>query len=478
MQNNLGKEVNSKFAHRIHLALENPQVRNNFRKALDGVMAKRAEQFPDDLEFQNLRNLDKAIRANALNKLPMLLEKLEARLIENGIQVHWAADADQANQVISDILRNRNVKRIVKGKSMVTEEIGLNAHLERLGYEVIESDLGEYILQLAEEPPSHIVAPAIHKSRIEIAKLFAEKFPDIPYTDDVNQLTHNARIILREKFASADVGISGVNFAVAETGTLCLVENEGNGRLATTAPALHIAVTGIEKVVEKLSDVPPLLSILTRSATGQPITTYFNMISSPRKEHELDGPEEVHLVLVDNGRSNIRLDKELDATLRCIRCGACINHCPVYIRVGGHAYGTVYPGPIGSVLEPQRLGIQEAGKLATACSLCGRCGEVCPVKIPLPQLINRLRAESSEPESGSTVFGHGTLRSRMETLIWKSWSTIYRSPKLYSLLTWSATRFRRLAPSNIGAWSRHRQSPRPAEASLHALVKKESISSE
>ncbi|OOZ79811.1 iron-sulfur cluster-binding protein [Solemya velum gill symbiont] len=478
MDHKLGEEVNSRFGKRIGEALADPQIRRNFRNALDGVMAKRAEQFPDPDELWQLRNLDKAIRANSLHKLPQLLEQLEQQLTDNGIQVHWAVDGEEANKIVSDILDGRGVKKIIKGKSMVTEETGLNHHLEQLGYEVIESDLGEYIIQLAEEPPSHIVAPAIHKSRLEIADLFAEKFPDIPYTDDVDEMTHSARLILRKEFASADAGISGVNFAVAETGTLCLVENEGNGRLSTTAPPIHIAVTGIEKVVKKLSDVPPLLSILTRSATGQPITTYFNMISSPRKEHELDGPEEVHLVLLDNGRSAIREDDELDATLRCIRCGACINHCPVYVRVGGHAYGTVYPGPIGSVLEPQRLGIQEAGKLATACSLCGRCGEVCPVKIPLPQLINRIRAESNEAASDSTVRGHNSLRSQKEALTWKLWSALYRSPLLYGLFTRTATTLRALTPSKLGAWTRYRKAPKPAVKSLHAMVARKGVDHE
>jgi L-lactate dehydrogenase complex protein LldF len=478
MNHKLGKEVNSRFGKRIGAALADPQIRKNFRNALDGVMAKRAEQFPDPDELWQLRNLDKAIRANSLYKLPQLLEQLEQKLTNNGIQVHWAMDGEEANKIVSDILDGRGVKKIIKGKSMVTEETGLNHHLEQLGYEVIESDLGEYIIQLAEEPPSHIVAPAIHKSRLEIADLFAEKFPDIPYTDDVDEMTHSARLILRKEFASADAGISGVNFAVAETGTLCLVENEGNGRLSTTAPPIHIAVTGIEKVVEKLSDVPPLLSILTRSATGQPITTYFNMISSPRKEHELDGPDEVHLVLLDNGRSAIREDDELDATLRCIRCGACINHCPVYVRVGGHAYGTVYPGPIGSVLEPQRLGIQEAGKLATACSLCGRCGEVCPVKIPLPQLINRIRAESNEAASNSTVIGHNSLRSHREALTWKLWSILYRSPVLYGLFIKTATSLRALTPSKLGAWTRYRKAPKPAAKSLHAMAARKGVDHE
>ena len=266
--------------------------------------------------MQALRDQARAVRHNGLAKQPELLEQLERQLTANGIQVHWAEDAGQANETIHQILKAAGARTVVKGKSMVSEEIELNQYLEQRDIEVLESDLGEYIIQLAKEPPSHIVQPAIHKNRIEVARLFKKHHPELDYTEDVDQLTLAARRILREKFASADAGISGVNFAVAETGTLCLVENEGNGRLSTTAPRVHIAITGIEKVVEKLSDVPPLLEILTKSATGQPITTYFNMISRPRQPGELDGPEAVHLVLLDNGRSRIRVDEELLDTLR------------------------------------------------------------------------------------------------------------------------------------------------------------------
>ncbi|MET0076833.1 MAG: LutB/LldF family L-lactate oxidation iron-sulfur protein, partial [Candidatus Thiodiazotropha lotti] len=382
------------FYQRIDKALQNDQLRRNFRSAMDGIRERRLAQFPDDRELQTLRYRAKAIRNKSLSRQAELLERLEAKLTENGIQVHWAETPLQANALIHEILEAEQATSVVKGKSMVSEETDLNHYLEQRGIEVIESDLGEYILQMAQEPPSHIIVPAIHKNRFEVAELFRKFHPEQPYTDDVDELTGCARQVLRKKFAYTDAGIYGVNFAVAETGTLCLVENEGNGRLSTTAPRIHIAITGIEKVVEKLSDVPPLLEILTKSATGQPITTYFNMISRPRQPGEKDGPEQVHLVLLDNGRSRIRNDDELVDTLRCIRCGSCMNHCPVYVHVGGHAYGTTYPGPIGILLEPQRLGIDKVGSLTSACTLCGACGEVCPVRIPLPKLINRLRAEA------------------------------------------------------------------------------------
>lgn len=464
---------------RIDRALNDQQLRHNFRVAMDGIRARRSEQFDDDRQLQALRDLARSIRSNALTNQAELLETLERRLVENGIKVHWAETAEQANAIIHGILEAENARRVVKGKSMVSEESGLNHYLESRGIEVIESDLGEYIIQMAHEPPSHIVAPAIHKNRFEVAELFRRFHPEQPYTEDIDELTGTARAVLREKFANADAGISGVNFAVAETGTLCLVENEGNGRLSTTAPRLHIAITGIEKVVERLADVPPLLEILTKSATGQPITTYFNMISRPRQAGERDGPQQVHLVLLDNGRSRIRLDQELLDTLRCIRCGACINHCPVYVHVGGHAYGTVYPGPIGIALEPQRLGIEQVGSLTSACSLCGACGEVCPVRIPLPKLINRLRAESVDARLDSPpVRGRGALRYTGEVLAWQTWRLIYSRPWLYRAFTRLATRARVLTPNRIGGWTRYRTAPKPAPRSLAETVRGEGFDCE
>jgi len=467
------------FHQRIDDALHNDQLRSNFRSAMSGVMQRRADQFPDEDQLQALREQARAVRANSLVKQPELLEKLEAKLTENGIQVHWAETPQQANTIIAEILEAAGARTLVKGKSMVSEETELNHFLEQRGVEVIESDLGEYIIQLAKEPPSHIVMPAVHKNRREVAELFNEFHPDIPYTEDIDELTQTARQILRTRFANADAGVSGVNFAVAETGTLCLVENEGNGRLSTTAPRLHIAITGVEKVVEKLSDVPPLLEILTKSATGQPITTYFNMISRPRQPDELDGPEAVHLVLLDNGRSRIRVDEELLDTLQCIRCGSCINHCPVYVQLGGHAYGTVYPGPIGLALEPQRIGLDKAGALTSACTMCGACGEVCPVKIPLPKLINRLRAEAvGQARHAAPLPGRGTLRKSGEANVWKLWRYLNGRPRLYRLFTFTATRLRWLTPPWLGAWTRYRSAPRPAAQALREMAKREGFSNE
>lgn len=470
--------MSGEFHDGVVKALGDDALRQHLRRAMDSLIEKRLAVFPDQDALQDLRRYGMAIRSNALSKLPQLLERFEARCVENGIHVHWAETADEANQIVFEILQSHDVKRLVKGKSMVSEEMGLNHFLEAKGIECLESDLGEFIIQLAGETPSHIVMPALHKSKQEIAELFHEKFPDIPYSDDVDELTAVARGILRDKFMRADAGISGVNFMVAETGTLCLVENEGNGRMSTTVPPVHIAVTGIEKVVEQLADVPPLLSLLTRSATGQPITTYFNMINGPRQPGEKDGPQEVHLVLLDNGRSRIFADEELQATLRCIRCGACINHCPIYTRLGGHAYGTVYPGPIGSILEPQKEGLERLGELAEASTLCGACGEVCPVRIPIPKLLNRLRWEGVRQDGTGETSGQGRRRKHSESLAWKGWSSLASRPVLYRIAVKSACRFRRLLPQQLGPWTHVRKAPEIAEKPLRELVKVQGFTDE
>jgi L-lactate dehydrogenase complex protein LldF len=459
-------------------ALKDPQLRGNFRRAMDGLMARRAAAFPDPEEWNQMRALGAAIRARALANLPRLLETLEANCQRNRIHVHWAETTEEGNRIVFEILESRGVKRVIKGKSMVSEEMLLNDYLEARGIESLESDLGEYIIQLDGETPSHIIAPAVHKNRKQIARLFSEKIRSAQYTEDIEQLTAIARRVLRQKFFEAEAGISGVNFAVAETGTLCLVENEGNGRMCTHVPPLHIAVMGIEKVVESLEDVPPLYSLLTRSATGQPITTYFNMISSPRAPGERDGPLEIHLLILDNGRSRIFADRQLAATLRCIRCGACMNHCPVYTRVGGHAYQAVYSGPIGKILTPQLEGLGGRHDLPEGSSLCGACAQVCPVEIPITELILRLRNESAQRDPGSRVLGSGQGRNRLEAAAWKMWARAHRSPSIYRLLGFSATRLRWLIPSRLpvlSAWTSARVTPRPARRTLHELARKEGL---
>jgi L-lactate dehydrogenase complex protein LldF len=287
-----------------------------------------------------------------------------------------------------------------------------------------------------------------------------------------------ARKVLRQKFLDADAGLSGVNFAVAETGTLCLVENEGNGRMSTHVPPLHIAVMGLEKVVATLEDVAPLYAILTRSATGQAVSTYFNLITAPRGSGEKDGPQEVHLVILDNGRSRIYADPQLRATLRCIRCGACMNHCPVYTRVGGHAYEAVYPGPIGKILTPQIEGVGVRHDLIHGSSLCGACAEVCPVEIPIPEILVRLRREATHDDPASSVVGRGTGRTATEDWAWRLWAMANKRPGLYRVITWFATRFGRALPTAaplIRNWTRTRSRPVPATRPMSERVRAKGV---
>jgi L-lactate dehydrogenase complex protein LldF len=344
--------------------------------------------------------------------------------------------------------------------------------METAGIEALETDMGEFIVQQAGEAPSHIIMPAIHKTKQQIGRLFAEKIAGVAYTDDVDALIRIGRSVLRRKFAEADIGLSGVNFAVAETGTLCLVENEGNGRMCTTVPPIHIAITGIEKVVELLEHIPPLFSLLTRSATGQAITSYFNMISRPRQPGEKDGPEEVHLILVDNGRSQAYADSQLRATLQCIRCGACINHCPVYARIGGHAYGTTYPGPIGSIVSPHLLGLDATYPLAFATTLCGACNEVCPVRISITDILIRLcnEAQTRHPLAATAIRGSGAARSPIADALWKGWSLVYGRLQFYRLVSWFVSRGRALSPTEQGAWTQSRTPLVPASKRLRDMI--------
>ena len=458
-------------------ALKDPQLRRNFKRAMSGLVAKRRNVFPNASEFEGLREQASAVRRKTLSRLPELLELLEFNCERNGIRVHWAETTEEANRIVLDIANEAEVRLAVKGKSMVSEEMGLNAFLEEHGIEAIESDLGEYIIQVDKELPSHIIMPAIHKNREEISKLFREKVDSNSTSETAEEMTATARKILRKKFHDADMGLSGVNFAVAETGTLCLVENEGNGRFCTTLPKIHVALMGIEKVVESLQDLPPLLTTLTGSATGQPITTYFNMISGPRREGEKDGPHEVHLVLLDNGRSKMYEDELLRETLLCIRCGACMNHCPVYTRIGGHAYNTVYPGPIGKILTPQIKGIENAGYLANASSLCGACVEVCPVQIPITEILLKLRHNWIRQNKKQ----HWTDKKRLELLIWNGWKQVFSKPGLYRIQAGLLGRLGNLLPKQtpiLSRWAHFRSLPRFSKKSLHRLVEEEGIDHE
>jgi L-lactate dehydrogenase complex protein LldF len=464
----------SDFRARVDHALQDGKLRASMRGAMDFLQTKRLGQFPDAEELELLRDLGEAVRKHALANLPQLLQQLETTLHAAGVQVHWAETAEDANAIIHSIAQRRAARRIIKGKSMASEEVELNHYMAERGIECLESDMGEYIVQLAEEKPSHIVMPAVHKTRADIGALFERHIPGMPYTEDVDTLIQAGRRALRQAFVEADIGLSGVNFAAADTGTIWLVENEGNGRLSTTVPDVHIALMGLEKVVASLEHIVPLASLLTRSATGQSITTYFNLISGPRREGELDGPREMHLVLLDNGRTQAYADQQLRQTLQCIRCGACMNHCPVYARVGGHAYGTTYPGPIGKIISPHLLGLDATADLATASSLCGACGEVCPVRIPIPQLLVRLRTEANRDPAQSVAHplrGQGARYSRSEQLVWRFWSGAFARPAVYRWFRWFATRLRAFAPQSQLGWTQHRSALKPAPRSLAELLR-------
>lgn len=369
----------------------------------------------DDVNVARRRAAE--VKGYVLDNLRGLLLQLEGKCAENGVQVHWAKDAASANKTIVAICDRVSPggATVVKAKSMATEEIHLNRHLEDAGHGPIETDLGEFIVQVDNDRPSHIVAPIIHKDRRQIAASF-EREGLGPYTEDPAELTMQARAHLRAKFQQADVGVSGVNFAVASTGRLVIVENEGNNRLCTTAPRVHIAVMGIEKVLPTEADLPLFLRLLAGSATGQRTTVYTHFVSGPRGVKESDGPEEVHLVLLDNGRSRVLSGPYRDI-LRCIRCGACLNVCPVYRRSSGHAYGHVYPGPVGAVLAPALEGIEKHGELAKASSLCGACQEVCPVDIPIPDMLLKLRSEDSRNSSALWSWFGASAQSAM---LWRA----------------------------------------------------------
>ena len=349
-------------------------------------------------EGPGLRLKGHDIRMETINNLGVVLTHLAAKLKANGVHVFFAEDGQAAVDYCRRVAQKHGVKRIVKGKSMVTEEIGLNQSLEADGIEVTEADLGEYIIQLAGEHPSHIIAPAIHKTRQEVGELFADKL-GIPYTDDPPTLTKAARKALREKFLAADMGITGCNLACAETGHMTTVSNEGNIRMATTMPRIHMAFMGMERVVARLEDYDILLRLLTRAASAQTMATYVSFVGGPRQDDQADGPDEVHLVILDNGRTKILADPDFREMLCCVRCAACLNICPVYGEIGGHAYGFAYSGPVGAVVTPLLTSIKENQDLCKGETLCGACQDACPVNIDLPRMLLELRAKLAEGDT-------------------------------------------------------------------------------
>lgn len=390
------------FSSASAAAISDPKLRRALDRVASGFEVARLARVADATPevWDAWRQEARDIKAHTIEHLDYYLDLLYTNIIAAGGHLHFAKDADQANEIVAHIARTRNVKIATKSKSMVSEELGLNPVLEAMGVEVWETDLGEYIIQLAEETPSHLVAPALHKSKEDVAELFTEKL-GIPYDEDIYHMAATAREVLRDKFMEADLGISGANFVVAETGTLVIITNEGNGRLCTSAPRIHIGITGMEKVIPSMQDLSIFLRILPQSATGQRITSYVSMTTGPRRSDDEDGPEEFHLILVDNGRSKMLADPTLREALYCIRCGACLNICPIYARIGGHAYGWVYPGPIGAVVSSMLVGLKQASELPQASSLCGACREVCPININIPRMLLNLRkktAESPDPD--------------------------------------------------------------------------------
>ncbi len=456
------KVTTQQFREEARKALGDEILQRALAKAKPGFINKRKKAVDALPEFDALRADARAITEHALAHLDYYLERFEANVVANGGVVHWARTADEANQIILGICEAAGAHSVIKGKSMIAEEMALNESLEGAGLEVVETDLGEYIIQLAEEHPSHIIAPAAHKTREQITELFYKHHRQYGKTKrqtEPKALVDEARSVLRDKFLNADVGITGANFLVAESGANVLVTNEGNGDLTSTLPRVHIVTAAIDKVIPDLEDLSTLLRVLARSATGQEMSSYTTLYNGSRRPGDLDGPEEYHVVLLDNGRSAL-LGSEFHEMLRCIRCGACLNHCPVYGAIGGHAYGWVYPGPMGAVLTSLMLGTDEAPDLANACSLNGRCNEVCPLRIPLPRMLRDLRAIQFQ-QGGRGVRGKFALQV---------WAFFASRPNLYHASTSLMVKvWRRLAGKRgvstfapfAGGWTAHRDLPVP-----------------
>ena len=433
---------------------ETPAVRDSVTAATRSFDERRRAAF-SGLEREALREWAEAVKSHALTRLPEHLERAEARLTARGARVHWAETAEDVHAVLAGVVEAEGVRRVVKAKTMLSEELEVNPFLERLGVEVLETDLGEYIIQLLGEPPSHIVGPAIHRGLDEMRALFHERFGTAPDASP-EALAAEARGVLREAFLSAELGISGGNFLVAETGSIALIENEGNIRMSTSLPRVHVALVGIEKVLPRWADLSTFLQLTAKSATGQPVGTFVSIIQGPggARAGEPDGPEALHVVFVDNGRTRLLADPEAWEALRCVRCGACLNICPVYRQTGGHAYGHVYSGPLGGIVTPGLIGLEKALPLPFASSLCGACGDVCPVRIPIPELLHAWRRRAVEEN----------LTSRTTRAAMKAWGYAAIRPGLFAAAERLFGRlpggvFRRLP--FLREWSLGRDAPRP-----------------
>ena len=458
-------------------ALDNPVLQSalaDLQNRFGRATALAYQQLP---EGPDLRLKAHEIRQNAIANLDVLLETLADNIRKNGGHVFFAGDAKEAANYCLDTARRHGAKLAVKGKSMVSEEVGLNTTLLENGIDVAETDLGEYIIQLAGERPSHIIAPAIHKTRTDIGKLFTDKI-GIAYTDDPPSLTRAARKALREKFLAAGIGFSGCNIACAETGHIVTVSNEGNIRMSTTMPKVHVAIMGMERVAARLEDHDILLRLLCRAAAAQNMGTYVSYIGGPRQANQVDGPEEFHLVILDNGRSRILADEEFREMLYCIRCAACLNVCPVYGKIGGHSYGHPYSGPVGAVVMPLLAGINEAKDLCQGETLCGACRDACPINIDIPRMLLALRAKLAEGDPKWNV----SRSSGSEKMIFQLWSWIIRNRSVYDFFLRLASIGQKILPDNAGmirrlpppmnGWTRDRDIPPVAGESFISRWKK------
>ncbi|MDB5596352.1 MAG: iron-sulfur cluster-binding protein [Hyphomicrobiales bacterium] len=457
------------FKENAHRAMLDTELQKALGHVQGGFIGKRAAAVARLPEFEDLRDNARDIKDHVLAHLDLYLETYEERVRAAGGHVHFARSSEEACKTIVDICREHGAKTVTKGKSMVSEEIGLNDAIEAAGMAAIETDLGEYIIQLRHETPSHIIAPAVHLTKEQVEQDFRRVHTHLPADRDLSQpvqLLTEARGILREKFLAADVGITGANFLIAETGTSIIVTNEGNGDLTQTLPKVHIVVASIEKIVPTLEDASQLLRVLARSATGQDMSVYTTLSTGPRRTEDPDGPEAYHVVLVDNGRSAM-LGSEFEDMLRCIRCGACMNHCPVYHAVGGHAYGWVYPGPMGAVLTPSLIGVDKGGHLPNASTFCGRCESVCPVRIPLPKLMRHWREREFERHLTPAVQRGGLAL----------WAFFASRPALYKPATALAMRLLGLMGRKrgrfaslplAGGWTRYRDLPAPSGQTFQA----------
>ena len=452
------------FKRNLPEHLGNRQMRTNIAKATWLSMNKRAKVVSEIEDWEGLREQAYHIKKDIVDNLWEHLDTFQKNAETRGIVVHRARDAKEANAIAETIAREHKVKLIVKSKSMLTEEIEFNPYMIGKGFEVVETDLGEYILQLADQAPSHLTGPAVHLSKIEIAKIFQEKL-GIPYSEDPTHLTKTARDLLREKFLQADMGVTGANFGMVENGSIAVVENEGNARMCMYLPPVHVAFMGIERMIHRIDELSIFLTLLCRSATGQKMTSFISVSDGPRREGYYDGPKHVHYILVDNKRSGLLDEPHLKEALHCIRCGACYNTCPVYQNIGGHAYGWVYQGPIGAVITPHLRGLEETRDLPFASSLCGSCSEVCPVKIPLHHML--LHQRNKVVEAG--------LAPRMEKLAMKGFVKVNQSPQRLGNVANLGKHLQRLMGSRlpVPGWTSSREFPQMAKTTFQEWWKKE-----